>query len=499
VKIYVYNGTYDEDVDIYKSLDLIGNGSDDTIIRQDRGWIVVIRASNVLVKGFRIVGGGDNEYGIYSDSWGHPYYMGHEHVGIRYNTVENVDTGIHVEGIRYSNVADNTVRDTGSYGILMRQGQHYTISGNRLYNNSNGIRLALSSSGNVINNMVNSSRRDGIYLNDGASSYTITDNHVVNSNISYYSISVRSDDNTIHHNVFERDAVDNRSQGFDTGSDNEWHDGIRGNYWSDYNGTDNNGDLIGDEPYRLSSYPTQNRTDPFPLMQAHNEPPTCNITNDFPPYSIDGDTLTLNVTGSDKDGEVVWYSIHSSIVGPIYIGPKTSIPFRLPIGIHNLTVFSIDDRDGVSQNITWRHRRLPYIPPRPDLHFGSTVHNSGNHPAYTVWITMVIDEAEKEKRILNIPPDSNQTLAFKFNHVPGDHRIHFFVDRSNIVIEQNETNNNLTFEITILPEEVNEDHNGSNRLTSRIIVVSIVIPGIVTIIYLMSLIHSHTRRNRTRE
>ena len=49
-----------------------------------------------------------------------------------------------------------------------------------------------------------------------------------------------------------------------------WDDGEEGNYWSDYNGTDNNGDGVGDTPYVID---VQNQ-DRYPLMQIAATPPT---------------------------------------------------------------------------------------------------------------------------------------------------------------------------------------------------------------------------------
>jgi len=48
---------------------------------------------------------------------------------------------------------------------------------------------------------------------------------------------------------------------------NFWDNGVRGNYWSDYTGTDANNDDIGDTPYVIDAdnkdrYPL---TEPYPI------------------------------------------------------------------------------------------------------------------------------------------------------------------------------------------------------------------------------------------
>ncbi|MDL1983637.1 MAG: right-handed parallel beta-helix repeat-containing protein [Deltaproteobacteria bacterium] len=68
-----------------------------------------------------------------------------------------------------------------------------------------------------------------------------------------YGIAVISDTNRniFYHNNFESSDT---HDGYDSGGNNAWDagPGIGGNYWSDYQGTDDDGDGIGDTPYELA-------------------------------------------------------------------------------------------------------------------------------------------------------------------------------------------------------------------------------------------------------
>jgi len=70
------------------------------------------------------------------------------------------------------------------------------------------------------------------------------------------------DNNHIHHNSF----VNNNGMSRDYGKDNYWDDGSEGNYWSDYEGKDGNGDGIGDTPYKIPANGIDNYSfiEPFP-------------------------------------------------------------------------------------------------------------------------------------------------------------------------------------------------------------------------------------------
>ncbi len=98
----------------------------------------------------------------------------------------------------------------------------------------NGYGITLANIGNVtVTNMMITNFTDGIYLDS-------------------------SSNNTIYHNNF----MNNTIQVASSNSTNVWDNGVEGNYWSDYSGTDANHDGIGDTPYIIDV----NNTDYFPLM-----------------------------------------------------------------------------------------------------------------------------------------------------------------------------------------------------------------------------------------
>lgn len=95
------------------------------------------------------------------------------------------------------------------------------------------------------------------------SSNNITENYIVNNTLGIFR--VETSNNAVYHNNFINNTVQisecnctDRS----TIPSSTWDNGAEGNYWSDYNGTDSNGDGIGDTPYVIDEKNQDNR----PLM-----------------------------------------------------------------------------------------------------------------------------------------------------------------------------------------------------------------------------------------
>lgn len=118
-------------------------------------------------------------------------------------------------------------------------------------------------SGNtIINNTVGDHVEDGISVE--ATNGGVANGNIVKGNTIQGSggvgIRIAADDNLIYHN----DIIDNDVQARDYGI-NHWDNEGEGNYWSDYTGKDENGDGIGDTPYRIGPQGLDN----FPLMTPY--------------------------------------------------------------------------------------------------------------------------------------------------------------------------------------------------------------------------------------
>ena len=112
-------------------------------------------------------------------------------------------------------------------------------------NEGSGIRL-ISLNNNILSgNTANSNNWCGISIEDSGNNTTFHHNNLIN--------------NTFYN------AYDD--------STNQWDSGSEGNYWSDYNGTDPDGDGIGNDPYPIPGGESEDR---YPLMQPWTDTPPQN-------------------------------------------------------------------------------------------------------------------------------------------------------------------------------------------------------------------------------
>ncbi len=134
------------------------------------------------------------------------------------------------------------------------------IANNNLTGNFNAIRLIDSINITIHGNIINNNGYAAIYL-DGATSCTVTENDVAN-NLCIFNIRNGAKNNIFFHNNFSGNWTGSLDRDFP----NVWDKGAEGNYWSNYTGTDMNGDGIGDTPFLVDSSGYSKETDNYPLV-----------------------------------------------------------------------------------------------------------------------------------------------------------------------------------------------------------------------------------------
>jgi parallel beta-helix repeat protein len=171
--IYVWAGTYYENVIVNKTLTLIGNGTGNTIINgSDTGDVVHVTADDVEIRGFTIIESGS----VYSSN---TYDVGIEldHVKdarITDNNCSDNACGIYLNYSNSNIVKKNLCLDN-SVGMYLRWSDSNTISNNICNKNNGGIDLFWSDYNKISNNTFNSNLLDGCYL-DFSERNTLYDN-----------------------------------------------------------------------------------------------------------------------------------------------------------------------------------------------------------------------------------------------------------------------------------------------------------------------------------
>ncbi|MFC1786627.1 NosD domain-containing protein [Halobacteriota archaeon] len=320
--IEVWNGTYNENVDVNKRLTIYSRGGADVTIVQalsSDDHVFNVTADYVNLSGFTVKGASSSgKSGIYlgidvdhcniTDNKaldnGYGIYLSHS----SNNTISNNNASNNDEGIYLWYSGNNIVSKNTAYnnwcGIELGHSSNNTVSSNIANsNNYYGIRIWSSGSNTVSNNTANSNSDCGIRLWYSGSNI-ISSNTANNNNVYGIYLWSSSNNNSIYNNYFN-----NMNNAYDDGN-NIWNISktlgtniiggpyLGGNYWSDYAGFDINGDGLGDNllPY-TSSGTIQNGGDYLPLVSVGVAPPT--ILSFFPPSpvsDIEGSTRTFNIS-----------------------------------------------------------------------------------------------------------------------------------------------------------------------------------------------------------
>ena len=255
--VYVKAGSYPENVEVWKPISLVGEDIDGTRITgspvEKALWPLTIACSGVSVTGFSLV-----------DSWVGIYVAGAHDCVISGNKILNNHYGIMLTSASGNTITENVIESvkSGAIGIEVRDTSTFPhAAAITLQNNS------------IVDNTIT-------HCSGTAIAFGLTKNNLVAGNtISNCGVALSlgwTTNNTIYHNNF----IDNTklSPGgpqpawWESNeiwySTSRWDNGTEGNFWSNYNGADADGDGIGDTPYTVN----ENNTDNYPLMNQYATP-----------------------------------------------------------------------------------------------------------------------------------------------------------------------------------------------------------------------------------
>jgi parallel beta-helix repeat protein len=194
--IYVWNGSYIENVDVGKRLTLEGEGMNVvTVSAADRSdHIFEVIADYVNISGF-MVSDAQSQIGIFLSG----FYLGNgtDHCNISNINASNNYYGIHLQRSN-SNIISNNDISNNSYGIYIQDSSNNTLTKNICLKNYYCINLLDSRNNKLINNTADSNIEDGIRLED-SSSNILFNNSITNNRCGIYL--KHSGNNTLMNNI----------------------------------------------------------------------------------------------------------------------------------------------------------------------------------------------------------------------------------------------------------------------------------------------------------
>ena len=247
----------------------------DQQVPDDAGFVGIVNSTNITVRDLVLTKNSEGLLFVFTNN-----------SNIENVRVSNNYYGIHLFGSSNNTIISNAASSNRDSSIYLEYSSNNTLINNNASNNDReGIYLGYYSNNNMLmNNIASNNDDEGIYLWGRSNNNTLQDNTVSNNdegiyltwdannntltnntaNSNHYGIRIGSStNNAIHHN----NLLDNTLCNACDECTNQWDSGSEGNYYSDYTGTDNNTDGIGDDPHPILGGSSVDR---YPLMAPYS-------------------------------------------------------------------------------------------------------------------------------------------------------------------------------------------------------------------------------------
>ncbi len=258
-----------------RGIDMDGDYNEirENIVNNNTDYGFIVKGYSNLIVGNNLMG---NNYGIYLYSTSGNTLKNNRMTNNDYNfqismflyptgLSNDVDSSNLVDGkpIYYWRYERDKIIPSDAGCVILYNCRNITVTNLILQRNGRGIIMGDVTNSTITGNVLRNSL-DGVWLIDSYNNYFLNNSFVENNCGVWLNFFDPGQPNFFYHNNFLKNTQYQAHSGGSSNHTNLWDNNYPsgGNYWSNYKGTDDNNDGIGDTPYTIYL----NNTDRYPLI-----------------------------------------------------------------------------------------------------------------------------------------------------------------------------------------------------------------------------------------